>query len=104
MNVFLYHAADREGAMLADVAQQVQWHGQTLTAAEWKDLFTAAVRRQRVVPGLDGGVVVIGALGLAVNASRERNGYLEEAERIERTRPTGLQPLDDRRGRGAGHP
>jgi hypothetical protein len=25
----------------------------------------------------------IGALGLAVNASRERNGYLEEAERIQ---------------------
>jgi predicted TIM-barrel fold metal-dependent hydrolase len=33
----------------------------------------------------------IGALGLAVNASRERNGYLEEAERIEELLTTAQQ-------------
>jgi hypothetical protein len=33
----------------------------------------------------------IGALGLAVNASRERNGYFEEAERIEELLVTAQQ-------------
>ena len=33
----------------------------------------------------------IGALGLAVNASRERNGYLDEAERIQELLVTAQQ-------------
>jgi len=33
----------------------------------------------------------IGALGLAVNAARERNGYFEEAERIEELLTTAQQ-------------
>jgi hypothetical protein len=28
---------------------------------EWKDVFTAALKRQKVVPGLDGGFVVLGS-------------------------------------------
>lgn len=50
----------RMWAMLADVAQQVDWHGRRLTSEEWKDVFSAALRRQTVVPGLDGGFVVLG--------------------------------------------
>lgn len=46
--------------MLADVSRQVEWHGTTLTPDEWKDVFTAALRRSKVVPGLDGGFVVLG--------------------------------------------
>lgn len=67
-----YHAIIREAtrtldqnarmwAMLTDVSKQVAWHGQHLTPEEWKDVFTAALKRQKVVPGLDGGFVVIGA-------------------------------------------
>ena len=48
-------------AMLTDISEQVDWHGQTLTKEEWKDVFTAALKRQKVVPGIDGGFVVIGA-------------------------------------------
>lgn len=48
-------------AMLTDVALQVDWHGQRLSKEEWKDVFTAALKRQRVVPGLDGGFVVLGS-------------------------------------------
>lgn len=45
---------------LHDIAAQVNWHGQFLTDTEWKDVFTAALKRQKVVPGLDGGFVVLG--------------------------------------------
>ena len=48
-------------AMLGEVSRQVVWHGQKLTADEWKDVATAALKRQRVVPGIDGGFVVLGA-------------------------------------------
>jgi len=47
-------------AMLRDISEQVNWHGNTLIDEEWKDVFTAALKRQRVVPGLDGGFVVCG--------------------------------------------
>ena len=47
-------------AMLRDVARQVVWHGKKLADTEWKDVFTAALKRQRVVPGIDGGFVVLG--------------------------------------------
>lgn len=47
-------------AMLHDISEQVNWHGNRLTDEEWKDVFTAALKRQKVVPGLDGGFVVCG--------------------------------------------
>ena len=46
--------------MLADVARCVDWYGRKLTDHEWKDVFTAALRKSEVVPGLDGGFVVLG--------------------------------------------
>ena len=47
-------------AMLADISAQVDWYGQKLTSEEWKDVFSASLKRQKVVPGLDGGFVVCG--------------------------------------------
>jgi hypothetical protein len=47
-------------AMLGEVSRQVVWHGQKLTADEWKTVFSASLKRQEVVPGLDGGFVVMG--------------------------------------------
>jgi len=47
-------------AMLNEISQQVDWYGQKLTPAEWKDVFSAAMKRTKVVPGLDGGFVVCG--------------------------------------------
>lgn len=47
-------------AMLGEVSAQVVWHGQKLTPEEWKHVFSAALKRQKVVPGLDGGFVVLG--------------------------------------------
>lgn len=51
----------RMWAMLTDISQQVDWYGQKLTKEDWKDVFTAALKRLKVVPGIDGGFVVIGA-------------------------------------------
>ena len=46
--------------LLNAVSTQVIWHGNRLTTDEWKDVFTAALKKQRVVPGIDGGFVVCG--------------------------------------------
>ena len=51
----------RMWAMLADLSRQVVWHGQRLTPENWKDMCTAALKRQQVVPGIDGGFVVLGS-------------------------------------------
>lgn len=45
-------------SMLAEVSEQVVWYGQKLDSEDWKDLFTAALRNARVVPGLDKGSYV----------------------------------------------
>jgi hypothetical protein len=50
----------RMWAMLAEISQQVVWHGRRLTPEEWKHVFSASLKRQDVVPGLDGGFVVLG--------------------------------------------
>lgn len=47
-------------SILSDVSKQVEWHGQKLDDEAWKDMATAALKRQRVVPGIDGGFVVLG--------------------------------------------
>lgn len=47
-------------ALLREVAQQVEWYGQKLSEEDWKNVFTAALKRYRVVPGIDGGMVVLG--------------------------------------------
>jgi hypothetical protein len=47
-------------ALLTDLSEQVNWHGQKLTPDEWKIVMTASIRRQRVLPGIDGGFVAIG--------------------------------------------
>lgn len=47
-------------AMLTDISAQVDWYGHKLTSEEWKDVFSASLKRTKVVPGLDGGFVVCG--------------------------------------------
>lgn len=45
-------------AMLTEISQQVVWYGQKLSPDDWKDVFTASLRRTRVVPGIDHGTYV----------------------------------------------
>lgn len=48
-------------ACLGDVSRQVNWHGRWLDAESWKCIFTAALKKQDVVPNLNGdGFVVLG--------------------------------------------
>lgn len=47
-------------AMLTDISKQVDWYGRKLTPEEWKHVFTASLTKQDVVPGLDGGFVILG--------------------------------------------
>jgi hypothetical protein len=60
-------------AALTDLAEQVNWHGQRLTKEEWKDVMTAGLKRQKVVPGIDGGFVVLGS-----QTSRMSKGELSD--------------------------
>ena len=47
-------------AMLTDISEQVEWYGRKLSPDDWKNVFTASLKKQDVVPGLDGGFVVLG--------------------------------------------
>lgn len=47
-------------ATLGEIANQVDWYGQKLTAEEWKWVLSASLKKQRAVPGVDGGFVVLG--------------------------------------------
>jgi len=47
-------------ALLTDISEQVNWYGRKLTQEEWKHVFTAAISKQEVVKGIDGGFVVLG--------------------------------------------
>ena len=47
-------------SLLSDISDQVEWHGEKMSKKDWKWVFTAAIRRQRMVPGIDGGMVFLG--------------------------------------------
>ncbi len=57
-------------AHLADISEQVEWYGHKLSPEDWKHVFTAALRRYRVVPGIDGGFV---AVGMSTSAMSKAN-------------------------------
>lgn len=60
-------------AMLSDIAKQVKWQGVKLSAEDWKHVFTAAIKGQRIVPGITGELVVLGA-----STSNESVKFLSE--------------------------
>lgn len=46
--------------LLGEISKQVDWYGQKLTDEEWKDVLTAGLKKEKVVPGINGGFVVLG--------------------------------------------
>lgn len=62
--------------MLSDVSKQVVWHGMQLEPHDWKDMFTASLKKQRVVPAIDDGFVALG--GSTKKLSREQFSMLIE--------------------------
>lgn len=47
-------------SLLGQVSKAVVWHGNKLSSDEWKCVFSASMKQQKVVAGLDGGFVVCG--------------------------------------------
>lgn len=62
-------------ARLTEIARKTDWHGHKLTPTDWKDMFTASLRRARIVPNIDGDGFV--QLGLHTSEmSKEEMGNL----------------------------
>ena len=64
-------------AMLTDISDQVEWYGRKLTQDDWKNIFTASLKKQDVVPGLDGGFVVLG-----VSTSKMTKGEMSDLQTL----------------------
>lgn len=47
-------------ALLNEISSQVVWYGQKLSSDEWKDVLSASLKKQKAVPGIDGGFVICG--------------------------------------------
>jgi hypothetical protein len=62
-------------ARLAEISDQVIWYGTKLCAEDWKDVFSASLRKARVVPGLDPGTYVPLAMRTS-DMSKEEFGLL----------------------------
>ena len=55
--------------LLEEISKQVDWYGQKLTGEEWKDVLTAGLKKEKVVPGINGGFVVLGQRTSKMNKS-----------------------------------
>ncbi|MFA6213507.1 MAG: recombination protein NinB [Candidatus Obscuribacterales bacterium] len=64
-------------ASLTDIAEQVDWYGRKLTPEDWKNVFTASLRKLEVVPNIEGTGFV--ALGLSTSkmSKREMSDLIE---------------------------
>lgn len=61
-------------SLLSDIAAQVVWHGRKLPPESWKHIFSAALKKQEVVPNIDGtGFVILG-----LSTSRMTKGEMSE--------------------------
>lgn len=61
---------------LGDISKQVDWYGEYLSDHDWKNIFTACLRKQKIVPGIEGGVVVLG-MSTSKMSKQEHNDLLE---------------------------
>lgn len=46
--------------LLSDLSKQIEWYGEHMAPEDWKHVMTAGLKKQRAVPGIDGGFVVLG--------------------------------------------
>lgn len=51
--------------LLNQVARRVEWYGRYLRADDWKHIFTASLKQQTAVPGIEQGSMVV--LGLSTS-------------------------------------
>ncbi len=62
---------------LADIRRQVDWYGEKLDEDDWKDIFTASLRKARVVPGIDRGTFVVLGMRTSKMSKSEFSDLLE---------------------------
>lgn len=62
---------------LGEIAHQVDWYGQRLSAEDWKDVLTASLRKARVVPGIEPGSFVPLGMRTSDMTKQEMNDLLE---------------------------
>lgn len=63
--------------LLETVSSAVDWYGQKLTKEEWKDVFTASLKRQKAVPALDGNGFVVCGQSTSKMGKREFSDLIE---------------------------
>ncbi len=64
-------------ARLTEISRQVEWYGEKRTTDDWKDMFTASLRKARVVPGLDPGSFVVLGLRTSDMGAEEMGNLLD---------------------------
>lgn len=64
-------------ASLNDVSKQVEWYGTKLPPEDWKDMFTASLRKARLVPGIDAGTFVPLGMRTSDMTKKEMSDLLE---------------------------
>lgn len=62
---------------LTDVSEQVEWYGQYLPNTDWKDIFTASLRKSKVVPGIDSGTFVVTGLHTSKMSKAELSALMD---------------------------
>ena len=65
--------------ILGDIAAQVVWHGRKLDSESWKHIFSSSLKRQDVVPNLDGTGFVVMGVSTSKMSKREMSDLLELA-------------------------
>jgi hypothetical protein len=60
-------------ACLHDVSSQVVWYGRKLDSESWKHIFSAGLKGQETVPGINGGFVVLGQSTSKMRVSEMRD-------------------------------
>ena len=84
---------------LTDLSKQVEWYGQKLTKEEFKDLLTAGLKKQKAIPGIDGGFVMVGSSTSSMT-KEEMSDLITLAhafgdERSVKWSPTSIGSFDD---------
>lgn len=82
---------------LTKIAEQVEWYGQKLSAEDWKDVFTASLRRARVVPGIDPGSFVPLGMRTSDMTKEEMGNLLDLIDAFAAERGVVLDPLPSER-------
>jgi len=80
--------------LLTTVSKQVDWYGHKLTPDEWKDVFSAALKKSKIVPGIDGGFVAVG-LRTSQLSKRDFSDLVEIIYAFAAERGVGMERMEE---------